>query len=159
MDDVRARYTYRPVLAVLGLFFAFPVACPIIWWKAGLMPGWAVPLVIVVATPLVSLYALFRLVYRLELTDTHLHLRAPLWTSRVPLPELREIRTSRQGNSTGRIVHGSGRTRTMLVGVGLADFLDQVRVAAPQARISVSAYSRANERVGRLFHTPKEDGR
>lgn len=47
---VRARYTYHPYLAVLALFFAMPLVWPIGAWKAGLgLPGWAVPLIILVA--------------------------------------------------------------------------------------------------------------
>ena len=97
--------------------------------------------------------------YRLELTDTQLRLRAPLWTTNVPLQELREISTSRTGNNTGQIGHGRGRKRTLLVGIGLLDFLEQVRAAASQARIAVSHFDRADERLGRLFHQGRPDGR
>lgn len=103
--------------------------------------------------------ALFRLVYRLELTDTSLRLRAPLTTTRVPLAELREISTSRNGNNLGRVVYGRGHRRTLLAGMGLMDFLDRVRPAAPQARLTVSGLSQAQERAGRLFHQERADGR
>lgn len=161
MDEARARYTYHPMLPVLGLLFAFPVVCPIIWWRVGLLglPGWSVPLIILVAAPLTWGWALFRLVYRLELTDASLRLRAPLATTRVPLAELREISTSRNGNNMGRVVYGRNHRRTLLAGMGLMDFLERVRPAAPQARIAVSDLSQAQERVGRLFHRERADGR
>lgn len=157
---VRARYTYHPVTAVLGLLLALPLVAPIVWWKSGIgLPGWVVPLIILVAAPLTWGWALFRLVYRLELTGSHLRLRAPLWTTNVPLADLREISTSPNGHSLGRVVHGRGRKRTLLAGMGLMEFLDQVRPAAPRARIAASGFSHVEERLGRFFHQGRSDGR
>ena len=159
-EPVRARYTYHPVTAVLGLLLALPIVAPIVWWKSGIgLPGWAVPLIVLVAAPLTWAWTLFRLVYRLELTDTQLRLRAPLSTTNVALTDLREVSTSPNGHSLGRVVHGRGRKRALLAGMGLMEFLDQARTAAPQARIAVSGFSHAEERLGRLFHQGRSDGR
>ncbi|SBT53547.1 hypothetical protein [Micromonospora auratinigra] len=160
MSEVRARYTYRPMLPVYLIGFAFPVVCPIIWWKAGLLglPGWAVPLIILVVAPPAWAWLLFRVVHRLELTDDTLRMRATLASVRVPLAELREIRMSGGGNM-GRVVFGRNRRRTLMQGVGLIAFLEQVRQAAPQARIPISDHQRFQERgIARLtMDTP--DGR
>ncbi|MFF5171017.1 hypothetical protein ACFY3U_00095 [Micromonospora sp. NPDC000089] len=94
---------------------------------------------------------MFRLVYRLQLTDTHLRLRAPLWTTRVPLAELTEISTAASGRNMARIRYGTGRTRTLLAGPGLVNFLERVGQAAPDARIEISGMTRHKERISRLF--------
>ncbi|MFC0006280.1 hypothetical protein [Micromonospora siamensis] len=57
------------------------------------------------------------------------------------------------------VVYGRNRRRTMLVGTGVVNFLEQVRVAAPQARIEISRYTRLTDNLTSRFEQENPEGR
>ncbi|WP_157441455.1 hypothetical protein [Actinoplanes awajinensis] len=134
------------VLLTLALSVAVPVIAVVFpdvpWWQRVLAP--------LTAVPLLWFYTLRELVYRLELTDTELRLRALLGRWRIPLADLASIGAPTRQNLVS-VKHRDGRSWNVLAGPGLVDFADRVGAAAPNARVGINGWQRTTDRAEKFF--------
>jgi hypothetical protein len=149
-EAVRARYRQPAILLVILLMMGLTVAIPIVavtfhdapWWLRLLFPA--------IAIPYGWWYVLVSTVYRMDLTDTQLRLRAPLAFSRLALDDLAEIGAP-YGRNMVKVVRRDGRSWRVLAGEGLVDFVDEVGRAAPHAQVRLSGLQRHVDRGYRFL--------
>ncbi|WP_203760229.1 hypothetical protein [Paractinoplanes deccanensis] len=138
------------ILLAAGLTIAMPLVAvnfgELAWWVR-----LAVPLI---AIPVLWWYVLCRLVFRVDLTDRELRLRAVVGAWEVPLGELDSF-GAWGGEGLVKLERRDGRSWMVLAGSGLVDFADQLGRAAPHARVEVNAVERTSERAAQFF----ENGR
>ncbi len=149
-EPVRAAYRHTPTLLGVLAMLAATVALPIVAVFVDAAPWWQEALFLLVAIGFGWWEVLFRIAYRMELTDTALVLRAPLARTRIPLQELATVGGPPWRNAY-RVRRRDGSTWTFLAGDGFVGFLDEVARAAPDADVRVSGLDRASERAGRFF--------
>lgn len=148
-ETVRARYRqaiYPMLLLGVGLSVAQPVIAvgflELPWWQRVLWP--------LIAIPVMWWYLLRRIVYRMDLTDTDLRLRAILGSWRIPLPELAEIGAPLHRNCI-KVARRGGRSWAVLSGAGVVSFTEEVGRAAPAAEVRLTGTQRDMERLTRFF--------
>ena len=133
---IRARYRYRGAWLMFPLLMVASIAFPIVAIFVDAAPWWAETLFLLVAIPLGWWWAATHMIYRMDLTDTELRLRAPLARYRVPLTELAEIGFPADRGSIV-VVRRDGRTFNVLSGQGLEAFAEEVGRAAPETEVRV----------------------
>ena len=90
---------------------------------------------------------LFRIAYRLDLTQTDLAWRAPLRQGSLRTADLVEMRPYVFGSSIEVIVPSEGAKVLVLVRKGFVDFMREVETVAPQVRTRVGLYAKLSERL------------
>ncbi|MGC4762832.1 hypothetical protein ACLQ20_08265 [Micromonospora sp. DT46] len=148
-EAVRARYRQRSMVLMILLTLGLTIAVPIILVNFDHMTWWQRLLFMAVGIPL-SWWYLARLVYRMELTDTHLRLRALLASSSIALDELAEIGAP-AGRNVVQVVRRDGRSWKILSGEGLVDFVKEVGRAAPNAEVRLTGPQLMTDRGFQFF--------
>ena len=134
---VERTYRYRGAWLVYPLLATATVALPIIAVFVDVAPWWAETLFLLIAIPMGWWWASRQMIYRLELTDTELRLRAPLALYRIPLTELTEIGFPVDAGSAV-VARQDGRVWYVLTGKGFDTFAQNVGRAAPHVEVRVN---------------------
>ncbi|MGC4790057.1 hypothetical protein ACLQ22_19770 [Micromonospora sp. DT178] len=154
---VRARYRQRSIVLMILLTLGLTVAVPVVVANLDHLTWWQGLLFLAVGIPL-SWWYLVRLVYRMELTDTHLRLRTLVASSSIALDELAEIGAP-AGRNVVKMVRRDGRSWKILSGEGLVDFVNEVGRAAPDAKIRLTGPQLLADRGFKFFGDRRTEGR
>jgi hypothetical protein len=130
-------YRYRGAWLVYPLLAVATVALPIVALFVDAAPWWAETLFLLIAIPMGWWWASRQMIYRMQLTDTELRLRAPLALYRIPLGELAEIGFPVDAGSAV-VARQDGRVWYVLTGKDFEAFAAAVGRAAPHVEVRVN---------------------
>jgi hypothetical protein len=90
---------------------------------------------------------LFRIAYRLDLTESSLAWRTPLRSGTIALIDLVEMRPSRFGSSAEVLRSSDGSKVLVMVRKGFVDFMAEVQAAGPHVEARVGTFAKIGERL------------
>ncbi|MBL7257630.1 hypothetical protein [Paractinoplanes lichenicola] len=141
-------YRYRWTALVVPVMLIASVTWIVMAFVIDAAAWWVELLFLLVAIPLLWLWVLTRLIWRMDLTETELRLRAPLARYHIPLGDLSEIGAT-EGDNMIRVVRRDGRSWSVLSGRGMTDFADAVGRAAPGVEVRTNGWRRFMSRRDR----------
>ncbi|MCO8269080.1 hypothetical protein M1L60_00590 [Actinoplanes sp. TRM 88003] len=134
---VERTYRFRGAWLVYPLLAVATIALPITALFIDAAAWWTETLFLLIAIPLAWWWASRQMIYRLDLTDTELRLRAPLARYRIRLQDLAEIGFPVDAGSAV-IANQDGRVWYVLSGRDFEEFANAVGQAAPHVEVRVN---------------------
>jgi hypothetical protein len=135
---------------ILGMFVLFAVVGVVVV-VAGVVASSGPPLFFALVWVLVVIWNgywfLFRIAYRLDLTESSLAWRTPLRSGTIALIDLVEMRPSRFGSSAEVLRLSDGSKVLVMVRKGFVDFMAEVQAAAPHVEARVGTFAKIGERL------------
>lgn len=90
---------------------------------------------------------LFRIAYRLDLSESSIRWRAPLRSGTIALSDLVEMRPFRFGSTVEVLCLSDGSKVEVMVQKGFVEFMAEVQAAAPHVQARVGTFAKIGDRL------------